>query len=195
MRLAWGVVVLLSCGTAATKECTAANCQGCCHQDTCYPGTSSEICGVEGQICRACPWDYYCTTSGGCAKHGTVGGGAGGGGGSAAGGGVGGGGGVAASTVFVTLKWGEPECTRCGMCDRIRPCIDTKTISSSEFSAMRTNEFAACSTSQSSSDGYLVTCTNCVVESCAGTIQNPTSGVTTRCVQVSGTSSGCAWNP
>lgn len=46
----------LSCimGACACVSGTASNCDGCCQNNTCQPGTSTKACGAGGVSCKSC---------------------------------------------------------------------------------------------------------------------------------------------
>lgn len=114
--LGFSAAVGVSCGPA--NKCTTSTCPfGCCDSaGTCQPGSSSSLCGSQGQACQACGFGQLCQLNqclaGGSAGTGggssNAGGGTGtGGGASNTGGGTGGGSGsdFCARLVGATTQW------------------------------------------------------------------------------------------
>lgn len=103
------------CGTSETKQCSSANCTGCCDAaDACQAGDSNLACGVGSQQCTECALGSLCqvgvcnTTSTGGGGGGVTGGGGGitgGGGATGGGGGVTGGGGGTADGGAAANTW------------------------------------------------------------------------------------------
>jgi hypothetical protein len=53
-------------GADTSSTCNAANCLGCCQDNICYPGSSTDRCGVSGASCASCQAQETCS-SGVCA--------------------------------------------------------------------------------------------------------------------------------
>jgi len=52
-------------GKPQVSTCTPDNCNGCCRDDVCNPGTAANACGTAGAGCQVCAGDQKCS-SGAC---------------------------------------------------------------------------------------------------------------------------------
>ena len=64
MRIALLLLAVLSLVGCGGPNCTVNNCNGCCDaHDSCQAGTVTDVCGIGGKLCVACPSQQECSSN------------------------------------------------------------------------------------------------------------------------------------